>query len=64
MRNDSTFSTVDNESTAVCHKREIAHEDLAFLYVTGFLVPECCHIESKCKAVEKPYVEPDGVFDF
>ena len=28
LRNDNTFTTVNNESTCICHKREIAHEDI------------------------------------
>ncbi len=40
LRNDNALRAVDNESSAVGHKREIAHEYFVFLNDACFLVPE------------------------
>ena len=40
LRNYDSFGTVDDESTGICHKREVAHEDFRLLDFAGFSVGE------------------------
>ena len=49
LGDDNTLCTVDDKGTAFGHQREISHEDLAFLYVTGFLIPKrSLHPQGRC----------------
>ena len=49
LRYDNTFCAIDDKRAAFRHQRKVSHEDFAFLYFTGFLVPKSCrHPEGGC----------------
>ena len=48
LRNDNTFSTVDDECTCFCHQREITHKDFLFFQFVQFSVVKSCFYFQGC----------------
>ena len=48
LRYNDALRTVNHKSTAVCHQREVTHENLGFLDLAGFLIQQAgCYPKSR-----------------